>query len=87
MLLTVKASPNAPKTLIKRYENGILYVAVAAPAEDGEANKTLLKFLAKTFGVPLSEIKLLSGSTARLKKVKLPLEEIFFLSALDGILK
>lgn len=75
MLLTIKATPGAPQTQIKRFENGILYVAVAAPPEKGQANDALVRFLAKKFGVPAGEIKVVSGATARLKRVKLPVTE------------
>jgi uncharacterized protein (TIGR00251 family) len=75
MILTVKTTPNAPKTEIKRFENGILYMAVAAPAEKGEANDVLVRFLAKFLQIPVGDIKILSGKTARMKKIKLPFEE------------
>ena len=78
MLLTVKTTPNSPQTAIKRFENDILYVAVAAPAEKGQANDTLIRFLAKLLKTPASEIKILSGQTARLKKIKLPIKEDVF---------
>ena len=75
MILTVKTTPNASHTHIKRYENDILYVAVAAPAQDGQANETLLRFLIKFLQVPATDIKILSGKTARLKKIRLPLSK------------
>jgi len=75
VILTVKVTPAAPKACIKRYENGILYVAVDAPADKGEANKALVRFLAKTFRISVAEIKLLSGAAARMKRIKLPMEE------------
>ena len=83
MILTAKTTPNAPKTQIKRYENGTLYIAVAAPAERGEANDALVRFLAKTFQIPTTEIKILSGKTARLKKINLPMEELTFLGLIS----
>jgi uncharacterized protein (TIGR00251 family) len=75
MLLTVKVSPGAPKTAIKRYENGILYVAVAAAPEKGEANAALIRFLAKELGVAAGEINVVTGAAGRMKRVKLPLTE------------
>lgn len=71
MILTLKANPNAPKSRIKRYENDILYLDIKAPAEDGKANKEVVGFLAKIFGVAADDIKILSGGTSRTKKVKI----------------
>jgi uncharacterized protein (TIGR00251 family) len=66
MILTVKVTPNAKHNAIKRFENGILYVAVAAPAEGGKANAELVRYLKTVFG---ESVKLLTGSTARMKHI------------------
>jgi len=47
-----------------------LKVKIAAPPEDGKANKTLIKFLAKEWKVPASSLILLSGETSRYKKIR-----------------
>ncbi len=49
----------------------VLCVRVSAPPVDGAANKSLLKFLSKTSGVPKSRIRLISGETARVKRLML----------------
>lgn len=48
-----------------------LKVKIAAPPEDGKANKELLRFLAKTWRIPKSCISLLSGDTSRHKRLKI----------------
>ena len=48
-----------------------LKVRVAAPPEDGKANKELLKFLAKTWGVKTSDLELVSGEQSRHKRLKI----------------
>lgn len=40
-----------------------------APPVDGKANKALLRFLAKFFRVPPSDVHLLKGETGRKKSV------------------
>jgi uncharacterized protein len=50
-------------------------VRVAAAPADGAANDEVIKLLAKSLGVPKSSVKLVSGQTARLKRVELPLGE------------
>lgn len=85
MILSVKVSPHASCNVIKRYENGILYVDVAACPEKGEANEALVRFLAKTLKLEAQAIKIVSGKTARLKKLKLPLDEKALPNALRGV--
>ena len=47
----------------------VLKVRVRAIADGGEANKAVLVLLAKSLGVPKASVKLLSGSTSRLKQI------------------
>ena len=49
----------------------VLKVKVAAPPEDGKANAELIKFLAKTWGVPKSSLELASGEASRNKRIKI----------------
>lgn len=72
MILTVKATPNAKSSAIKRYANGILYVAVAAPPKDGKANAELIRYLTRIFG---DKPQLLTGPTARMKRIGVNLTE------------
>ncbi len=72
MILTLKITPNAKHNALKRYENGILYIAIAAPADRGKANAELIRYLTAVFGEP---VKLLTGSTARLKRLGVNLSE------------
>ncbi len=75
VVLTIKVAPGAAKTAIKRFENGILYVSVAAAPEKGEANKELIRFLAEKFSQPRSAIELLTGAGSRLKRVRVAMTE------------
>ena len=47
----------------------VLAIRVSAPPIDGAANKALLKFLAKTSGIPKSRIRFISGETSRTKRL------------------
>ena len=44
---------------------------VRAVPEDGKANTALIELLAKTLAVPKSTIRLVSGATARLKRIEI----------------
>jgi uncharacterized protein (TIGR00251 family) len=49
-----------------------LKIKIKAPAVEGAANKALVKFLAKRFKAPKSEIELIAGATAKRKRIRIP---------------
>jgi uncharacterized protein (TIGR00251 family) len=51
--------------------DGVLKVRIAAPPVDGAANAELIKVLAKSFGVAKSNVQLISGETAKTKKLRI----------------
>ncbi len=74
-VLSVKVTPNAKRSEFLNWiedENGnaLLKIKLAAPPVDGKANKALLIFLAKSFGVPKTSLSLIRGEKNRRKTVK-----------------
>ena len=69
--LAVRAQPGAKRTAIGGiYGEGAaaqLKIAVQAPPLEGRANVALIAFLAETFAVPKSAVKLVSGELSRSK--------------------
>ena len=47
----------------------VVKVRVRAIAEGGEANRAVIELLAKVLGVPNGKVRLLSGTTSRLKQI------------------
>ena len=47
----------------------VIKVRVRAIAEGGEANRAVIELLAKALGVPKGKVRVLSGTTSRLKQV------------------
>jgi uncharacterized protein (TIGR00251 family) len=47
----------------------VVKARVRAIAEGGEANRALIELLAKALGVPKAKIRVLSGTTSRLKQI------------------
>ena len=47
----------------------VVKVRVRAIAEGGEANRAVIQLLAKSLGVPKRQVRVLSGSTSRLKQI------------------
>lgn len=46
-------------------------VKITAPPTDGKANKHLCRFLAKSFGVPISQVKIVTGEKSRIKRLSI----------------
>lgn len=67
--LQIRAVPGSKSSEIKDVWNGKLRVRIAAPAEDGKANKELIDFLAQFFGVSKSSISIVSGEKSRDKTI------------------
>jgi len=48
-----------------------LKLEVSAPPEKGKANTAVRKLLAKTFGVPVSAVEVLTGATGQDKTIRI----------------
>ena len=70
VLLHVRVTPRARRNALGVMEDGVLAVRLAAPPVEGAANKALIAFLAETFGVSKSAIRVESGERARRKRVR-----------------
>jgi hypothetical protein len=69
VVLAVRVKPRASRDAIEGEREGALVVRLTAPPVEGEANASLARVLGKALGVPPSAIRLLSGATARRKRV------------------
>ena len=71
MDLRVKVIPKSAKTELAGYlPDGTWKVKIAAPPEKGRANRALCEFLAEKLGVAKSKVRIVSGETASLKRVR-----------------
>jgi uncharacterized protein (TIGR00251 family) len=75
--ITVRLMPRAGADRIVGFETDargqrVLKVAVTAPPVDGAANQALIALLAKRLKVAKSSVALVSGATARIKRLALP---------------
>jgi len=61
--------PGAKKTCVMGWHNGRIKVALASPPVEGQANATLIKFLASTLGVRQSEVRIVAGMQSRNKRL------------------
>ncbi|MCK9361397.1 DUF167 domain-containing protein [Patescibacteria group bacterium] len=75
-LLTVRVVPNSSKTEITGWmADGALKIKLAAPPVDGEANRELISYLAKTLKLSKSDVEITNGQTSKKKTLRLPLEQ------------
>jgi uncharacterized protein (TIGR00251 family) len=66
-------------------ERAVLKVRVAAPPSEGEANAALVRLLAKAVGVPLRDVALAAGATARIKRLVISGDPPTLIAALEKI--
>ncbi len=69
LLLTIFVQPRSSKNKIVGVYNDALKIKLTAAPVGGAANRMCLKYLSKCLKVPKSSLKILSGESARTKKV------------------
>ena len=71
MDLRVKVIPKSSKTELAGYlPDGTWKIKVAAAPEKGKANRALLDFLAEHFSVAKGRLRIMSGETSQLKRIR-----------------
>ncbi|ADE16811.1 protein of unknown function DUF167 [Nitrosococcus halophilus Nc 4] len=69
LIIQIRLQPRASCDEIIGPHGDRLKVRITAPPVEGKANADLIRFLAKTFRVSKSQVRLLSGATGRDKRV------------------
>lgn len=69
-ILRLKIVPRAARTTVAGVCGDVLRIRVCAPPVDGKANAALIEFLAERLGVPPRCITIVSGASARAKRVR-----------------
>jgi uncharacterized protein (TIGR00251 family) len=75
LLLRLKVRPNAGRNQIAGVQAGELVVRLQAQPRKGEANRALVRFLAKSLGLPRSAVVIAAGETSSHKLLRLPAEQ------------
>ena len=70
MKIQVKVKPNA-KTAEVSHEGASFVVKVNEPPKEGKANQAVIKLLAEHFGVPQSQVRILSGFKSKNKVIEI----------------
>jgi uncharacterized protein (TIGR00251 family) len=69
MRIQVKVKPNSRTEAVSQESNSFI-VRVKEPPREGKANQAVIKLLAEHFGVPRSQVRILSGFGSRNKVVE-----------------
>jgi uncharacterized protein (TIGR00251 family) len=90
LVLTVRLTPKGGRDAIDGIEHGsdgkpLLRVRVRAAPSEGEANDALVRLIAKVVGVPPRAVNLISGHTARVKRLKIDGPAIVLAESLERI--
>ena len=67
----VRVVPRASKSEIVGEHDGSLKVRITAPPVEGAANAELIRLLAKSFGIPRSNVSIVGGESSKKKRIKI----------------
>jgi uncharacterized protein len=67
----VSVKPQAKKESVIKLADGEYRVSVHPPAQDNQANQSVVKLLAKHFSVPKSAVTILRGDASRKKLIQI----------------
>lgn len=68
--INLQIQPKSSRDEIAGIYDGRLKIKLTAPPVDGKANKSLISFIAKALGVPISGVEIIKGKTSRLKTLR-----------------
>jgi uncharacterized protein (TIGR00251 family) len=71
VILSVRVIPRSPKSAISGRRGDAIVIRLAAPPVDGAANDALVDYLARLFGRPKRDVRIVSGANSRDKRVKI----------------
>jgi uncharacterized protein (TIGR00251 family) len=74
MKIQVKVKPGSKTEGLSR-EGDSFIIKVKEPPKEGKANQAVIKLLAEHFGVPQSQVRILSGFRSRSKVVEVNREQ------------
>ena len=73
MIIQVKVKPNARVSALTAVDPGPWLAQLKSPPVDGKANCELIGLIARHFGCPKSAVSIKTGTSGRMKLVKIAL--------------
>jgi len=71
VIISARIQPRASKNSIMPTGDGTFKIRLTAPPVDGAANEALVAFLSEALSVSKSAIEIISGHTAREKRIRI----------------
>ena len=71
LVLRIRVQPRSSQEGFAEVVGEQIKLRINAPPVDGKANAQVLRFLAKLFKVPRSQLEILSGETGRDKRIRI----------------
>jgi len=69
LFFNIHLQPKASRNALIGLHNNAVKICLTEPPTEGKANKQLIQFLAKLFGVKKSDIAIVSGEHSRQKRI------------------
>jgi uncharacterized protein len=70
-VLEIVVVPRASAARVGPYAAGVLRVRVVRPPADGEANRAVIRLVARALGLAPSSVELMTGARARRKRLRI----------------
>jgi len=70
-VIRVKVVPRSSRSRLVGCEDGIWKLKITSPPVDGQANKGVTAFLAKSLGIARRKLEIVSGEKSRLKSIRI----------------
>ena len=71
LILRVRVQPRAHRDETAGLHGNQLKIRLRAPPIDGNANASLVRFVARLCGVPMKDVEIISGASGRDKRVRI----------------
>ena len=71
LLLNIRVQPRAASDGFAEILGDRVKLRITAPPVDGKANKHLVDFLSRTFGVARTRVSIIAGVTGRNKRIRI----------------
>jgi len=69
--LEIRVTPGASADAVGPVAGGVLRVRVTRPPADGEANRAVLRLVARALRIPSSRLVLVAGERGRRKRIRI----------------
>ena len=70
-LISVRVTPRSSLDELAGWQDEVLRIRLKAPPIEGRANEALCRFLASKLAIPATNVEIISGATARTKRLRI----------------